>query len=164
MRSADCAGGLAAAQRWWHHGLVVHDAFNLKRFVDAQEPVIGEVLIELERGHKRTHWMWFVFPQHVELGASPMARHFGIHSLEEARAYLHHPLLGARLRQCCTTLLQVQDRSAHEIFGSPDDLKLRSCLTLFELAAPEEPLFAQCLAKYYAGERDELTLGLCRTS
>lgn len=164
MRPADWVDGLAAPQPWWHHALVVHDAFNLKRFVDAQEPVFSEVLIELERGRKRTHWMWFVFPQLAELGTSPMAKHFGIHSLEEARAYLHHPLLGARLRQCCATLLQVQERSAHEIFGSPDDLKLRSCLTLFGLAAPEEPLFAQCLAKYYAGERDELTLDLCRTS
>lgn len=143
---------------------MVHDAFNLKRFVDAQEPVFDKVLTELERGRKRTHWMWFVFPQLAALGASDMAKHFGIHSLEEARAYLHHPLLGARLRQCCSLLLQVQGRTAHEIFGSPDDLKLRSCLTLFELAAPEEPLFAQCLDRYYAGERDELTLGLCRTS
>jgi uncharacterized protein (DUF1810 family) len=108
--------------------------------------------------------MWFVFPQLADLGSSPMAKHFGIHSLEEARAYLRHPLLGARLRQCCATLLQVPGRSAHEIFGSPDDLKLRSCLTLFALAAPEEPLFAQCLAHYYAGERDPLTLGRCRTS
>lgn len=144
-------------------GRMVHDAFNLRRFVDAQEPVFAQVLLELERGHKRTHWMWFVFPQLAELGASPMAKHFGIHSLEEARAYLHHPLLGARLRQCCEMLLQVEGRSAHDIFGSPDDLKLRSCLTLFELAAPQEPLFARCLAKFYGGRRDDLTLGLCQS-
>jgi uncharacterized protein (DUF1810 family) len=141
---------------------MVHDAYNLKRFLDAQDPVFAEVLLELERGRKRTHWMWFVFPQHADLGVSPTAKHFGLHTLEEARAYLHHPVLGARLRQCCETLLQVEGRSAHEIFGSPDDLKLRSCLTLFELAAPEEPVFGQCLAKYYGGERDERTLGLCR--
>lgn len=143
---------------------MVHDAFNLRRFVDAQEPVFSEALLELERGHKRTHWMWFVFPQLAGLGSSPMARHFGIHSLEEARAYLHHPLLGPRLRQCCEALLKVEGRSAHEILGSPDDLKFRSCLTLFELAAPGEPLFARCLEKYYGGGRDELTLDLCRSS
>ena len=139
---------------------MVHDAFNLKRFVDAQEPVFAEALLELERGHKRTHWMWFVFPQLADLGVSPTAKHFGIHSLDEARAYLRHPLLGARLRQCCETLMRVQGRSAHEIFGSPDDLKLRSCLTLFELAGPEEAVFGRCLEKYYGGKRDELTLSL----
>ena len=143
---------------------MVHDAFRLKRFVDAQEPVFAEVLRELERGHKRTHWMWFVFPQLAALGSSPTAKHFGIHSLDEARAYLRHPILGPRLRQCCETLIKVRGRSAREIFGATDELKLRSCLTVFELAAPNEPLFAQCLEKYYSGERDELTLGLCRSS
>ena len=139
----------------------MHDAWNLKRFVDAQEPIIGEVLLELERGHKRTHWMWFVFPQHVALGRSATATHFGIHSPDEARAYLDHPVLGARLKQCCEILLKVEGRSAHEIFGSPDDIKLRSCLTLFELAAPGDGVFARCLDKYYGGRRDELTLKLC---
>jgi uncharacterized protein (DUF1810 family) len=139
----------------------VHDAFQLDRFTDAQEPVFREALLELERGHKRTHWMWFVFPQHVALGMSATARHFGIHSLDEARAYLRHPVLGPRLKQCCETLMKVEGRTAHEIFGSPDDMKLRSCLTLFELAAPDEPVFAQCLEKYYGGERDERTLRLC---
>ena len=143
---------------------MVHDAFRLKRFVEAQEPVFAEVLRELERGHKRTHWMWFVFPQLAALGSSANAKHFGIHSLEEARAYLRHPVLGPRLRQCCETLMRVRGRSAHDIFGATDELKLRSCLTLFELAAPNEPLFAQCLEKYYSGDRDELTLGLCRSS
>jgi uncharacterized protein (DUF1810 family) len=143
---------------------MVHDAFNLKRFVDAQEPILAEALLELERGHKRTHWMWFVFPQMAELGRSSTARHYGIHSLDEARAYWNHPQLGARLRQCCETLMKVEGRSAHEIFGSPDDLKLCSCLTLFERAAPDEPLFAQCLEKYYGGKRDELTLALCRSA
>jgi uncharacterized protein (DUF1810 family) len=158
--SSACNGGIMIASP----PAMVHDAFNLKRFVDAQEPVFAQVLLELERGRKRTHWMWFVFPQLAELGSSDMARHFGIHSLEEARAYLRHPLLGVRLRQCCATLLQVQDRGAHDIFGSPDDLKLRSCLTLFGLAAPDEPIFSQCLARYYGGEPDELTLAICRTS
>ena len=136
----------------------MHDAFDLKRFVDAQEPVYPEVLIELERGHKRTHWMWFVFPQHVALGMSALAKHFGIHSIEEARAYLRHDVLGPRLRECCETLMKVQGRSAHEIFGSPDDLKLRSCLTLFALAAPHDDVFSRCLAKYYGGKPDERTL------
>ena len=141
---------------------MVHDAFNLKRFVDAQEPVFDEALRELARGNKRTHWMWFVFPQLAELGRSGMARHFGIRSLEEARGYLHHPVLGPRLRQCCETLLQVEGRNVHEIFGSPDDIKFRSCLTLFELAAPQEPLFARCIDKYCGGERDPLTSSLAR--
>jgi uncharacterized protein (DUF1810 family) len=147
-----------------YHAVMVHDAFNLKRFVDAQEPVFPEVLLELERGHKRTHWMWFVFPQLAALGRSSTAKHFGLHSLEEARAYWMHPLLGPRLHQCCETLMKVEGRSAHEVFGSPDDLKLCSCLTLFEIAVPDEPVFAQCLEKYYRGRRDELTQALCRSS
>ena len=138
------------------------DPFGLHRFVDAQDRVMAEVLAELEQGRKRTHWMWFVFPQHAALGMSATAKHFGIRSLDEARAYLEHPVLGPRLQQCCAILLGVEGRTAHEIFGSPDDLKLRSCLTLFELAAPQEPLFARCLEKYYAGRRDERTLSLCR--
>jgi uncharacterized protein (DUF1810 family) len=140
----------------------MHDAFNLKRFIDAQEPVFDAALGELQHGHKRTHWMWFVFPQLAALGMSSTARHFGIHSVDEARAYLHHPVLGPRLRQCCETVLKVEGRSAHEIFGSPDDLKFRSCLTLFEIAAPGEPLFARCLEKFYEGRRDERTLELTR--
>ena len=105
---------------------MVHDAFNLKRFVDAQEPVYDGVKLELRRGHKRSHWMWFIFPQLAALGSSPTAKHFGLHSLEEARAYAAHPVLGARLRECCAILLGVEGRSAHEIFGSPDDLKFKS--------------------------------------
>jgi uncharacterized protein (DUF1810 family) len=142
---------------------MVHDAFNLKRFAQAQEPIFAEALLELERGHKRTHWMWFVFPQLAALGRSSTAKHYGIHSLDEARAYWMHPELGARLHQCCEAVLHVQGRTAHEIFGSPDDLKFCSCLTLFEIAAPEEPVFAQCLDKYYAGKRDELTLEFFRS-
>jgi uncharacterized protein (DUF1810 family) len=138
----------------------VHDAFNLKRFVEAQDPVYDAVLGELERGHKRTHWMWFVFPQLAALGSSTTAKHFGIHSLEEARAYLRHPILGERLRRCCEIVASVQGRTAHEVFGYPDELKFKSCLTLFELAAPQEPVFARCLQKYYGGERDERTLAL----
>jgi uncharacterized protein (DUF1810 family) len=142
----------------------VHDAFHLKRFVDAQDPVFETALGELERGRKRTHWMWFVFPQLAALGSSANAKHFGIHSLEEARAYLRHPILGERLRRCCEVLLKLEGRTAHEVFGATDEMKFRSCLTLFEIAAPREPLFARCLAKYYGGERDERTLGLMRES
>ena len=137
------------------------DPFDLQRFVRAQAPVIDGVLEELCQGRKTSHWMWFVFPQHVALGMSATAQHFGIRSLDEARAYLAHPVLGPRLKQCCGILLDVQGRSAHEIFGSPDDLKLRSCLTLFELAEPGDSVFVRCLDKYYGGQRDELTITLC---
>jgi uncharacterized protein (DUF1810 family) len=139
------------------------DPHHLDRFVAAQAPVIGQVLDELRDGHKRTHWMWFVFPQLRGLGTSSMAGRFGIASPDEARAYLAHPVLGPRLRECCALLLNVPDRSAHDILGSPDDLKLRSCLTLFSLAAPQEPLFRACLDRFYGGEPDSRTLALCGT-
>jgi uncharacterized protein (DUF1810 family) len=106
--------------------------------------------------------MWFVFPQLAALGHSSMAKHYGIASLAEARAYVAHTELAHRLRRCCELLLQVPGRSAHDIFGTPDDLKLRSCLTLFQLAAPDESVFADCLRKYYGSEPDPQTLTLCR--
>lgn len=140
----------------------MHDAFNLQRFIDAQEPVYDGALRELANGHKRTHWMWFIFPQHVALGRSGTAKHFGIHSLDEAKAYAHHDLLGPRLVRCCETLMQVQGRSVHDIFSSPDDMKLKSCLTLFEAAAPGEAVFAKCIDRYFAGERDARTIELLR--
>jgi uncharacterized protein (DUF1810 family) len=133
---------------------------NLGRFVEAQAPVYDRALGELRAGHKQSHWMWFIFPQISGLGHSPMAQHFAIASLEEARAYLAHPLLGARLRACCEAVLAVDGKTAHAIFGSPDDLKFRSCLTLFAHAAPGEPLLHALLAKYYDGEEDSLTLQL----
>jgi len=138
------------------------DPFDLQRFVDAQAPVLPEVLEELARGRKRSHWMWFVFPQLRGLGASSMAQHYGISSLAEARAYLAHPVLGPRLRECCELMLAVPSRSAHEILGSPDDLKFRSCLSLFAQAAPQDPLFTRCLARFYDGQADERTLALLR--
>jgi uncharacterized protein (DUF1810 family) len=134
------------------------DPFGLERFVRAQEPVYAAVRAELAAGRKRSHWMWFVFPQLRGLGVSSAAQHYGITSLEEARAYLAHPVLGARLRECVALMLAVQGRSAHEILGSPDDLKFRSCLTLFAQAAPEERAFAEALEKYYEGVPDERTL------
>jgi len=118
------------------------------------------VLAELGSGRKRSHWMWFVFPQLQGLGLSGMAQRYAIGSLEEASAYLAHPVLGPRLRQCCELMLRVPDRSAHEILGSPDDTKFRSCVTLFRVAAPGEPLFQQCLDRYYDGQPDQRTLEL----
>jgi len=129
---------------------------NLDRFVEAQAPVYDRALAELKAGRKQSHWMWFVFPQIAGLGHSPMAQHYAIQNLTEARAYLTHPLLGARLRECTQTVLDVEGRTAHEIFGSPDDLKFRSCMTLFDLAAPDG-IFRAALEKYFSGEEDALT-------
>jgi len=137
--------------------------FDLQRFVAAQEGVMDSVREELRAGRKRSHWMWFVFPQLRGLGTSAMAQRYGIASLEEARAYLAHPVLGPRLRECCELMLAVTGRSAHEILGSPDDLKFRSCVTLFSLAAPDEPLFRRCLDRFHEGAPDTRTLALCGT-
>ena len=134
------------------------DPYDLARFVAAQEPVYEKIREELQEGRKRSHWMWFVFPQLEGLGASAMAQRYAIHSLAEAAAYLDHPLLGARLKECVGLVNKVEGRSAHEIFGSPDDLKFHSSMTLFAAAAPQEPLFGEALDKYFAGRRDPLTL------
>ena len=134
---------------------------DLERFVAAQESVIAEVREELRAGRKQSHWMWFVFPQLRGLGMSSTAQFYGIASLQEAQAYLAHPVLGPRLLECCALMLAVPQRSAHEILGSPDDLKFRSCLTLFSLAAPDEALFRQALERFYAGAPDPRTVALC---
>lgn len=131
---------------------------SLDAFVAAQEAVYPQVLAELHDGHKRSHWMWFVFPQLRALGRSPTARHYGLVDLSEAHAYLAHPLLGARLRACSALLLAVEGRTAHDIFGTPDDLKLRSSMTLFAVADPSETTFQKVLDKYYGGKGDPLTL------
>lgn len=133
---------------------------ELARFVLAQSPLYERALAELRAGRKTSHWMWFVFPQHVALGRGATARHFGIASAAEAAAYWRHPVLGPRLAACCDALLALQDRSAHAILGSPDDLKLRSSMTLFAHAVPDEPRFAQVLARYCDGAPDPLTLAL----
>ncbi len=138
------------------------DPFDLERFTAAQDGVMDDVVAELRAGRKHSHWMWFVFPQLAALGSSPMAKHYGLRSLTEARAYLDHPVLGERLRRCVGLLLSLQGLSAREVFGRPDDLKLRSCLTLFDLAAPGDDLFRQCLRRYYGGEPDGSTVQLCR--
>jgi uncharacterized protein (DUF1810 family) len=136
------------------------DAFNLERFVDAQAPVFEVVVAELTAGRKRSHWMWFIFPQLRGLGHSPTAQFFAIASLDEARAYHAHPLLGPRLDLSTQTVLESRTRSLNELFGSPDDLKFRSCMTLFEIAVPDVPLFAQALERWCGGERDDRTLEL----
>jgi len=138
----------------------MEDRFELSRFVQAQQSIYVQAVAELRAGHKRSHWMWFIFPQMAGLGHSAMARRYAISSIGEAKAYLHHPVLGARLRECSALVLAAADRSAHEIFGSPDDMKFRSCMTLFRRAHPAEPIFAQCLEKYFMGEADPRTLHL----
>jgi uncharacterized protein (DUF1810 family) len=141
---------------------VIDDSYDLHRFVQAQQDTYAQAVDELADGHKASHWMWFVFPQLRGLGRSPMATRFGIASLDEARAYLDHPLLGSRLKQCVRLVLRIDGRSINEIFGSPDDMKFRSCMTLFDLAAPQEAIFAQALQKYFGGTPDERTLALLR--
>lgn len=136
------------------------DPFDLERFVTAQAAVFDAALAELRAGSKRSHWMWFVFPQLAGLGNSPTAWFYGIRSCAEARAYLAHPTLGARLRDCAQVLLELQGRSAVEIFGYPDVLKLRSALTLFDAVADGDSCFSAVLDKYYGGERDVRTLQL----
>ncbi|MBO9549618.1 DUF1810 domain-containing protein [Pseudomonas sp.] len=136
--------------------------FKLERFVEAQDRVYDQVLQELQAGRKRSHWMWFVFPQLDGLGHSIMAERYALSGLDEARAYLAHPVLGPRLEACVTALVQHSDKSAREILGSPDDLKLRSCLTLFGQAAPDHPLFPLGLVQFYGGEPDLRTLALLK--
>lgn len=131
---------------------------NLDRFVEAQAPVYVRALAELTAGRKQSHWMWFVFPQLSGLGKSPMAQHYAIHSLQEARDYMDHPLLGARLKECTGAVLGVTGKNAHEIFDTPDDLKFHSSMTLFAHAAPDDPLFRAALEKYFGGEEDQLTV------
>ena len=137
---------------------------SLERFIRAQAPVFEQVLAELRAGRKRTHWMWFVFPQIRGLGHSPTAQHYAIGSLEEAEAYLRHPLLGERLRLCTRLVSDIEGRAIGEIFSDPDPLKFRSCMTLFARAAerrapsPEDQIFRRALEQYFAGEEDLRTL------
>jgi len=131
---------------------------DLERFVDAQRPVYDTVLRELRAGRKRSHWMWFIFPQIAGLGHSAMAQRFALSSLDEAAAYLAHPVLGPRLRECAALVAGIEGRSIAEIFGDPDDRKFRSSMTLFAQAAPEETIFADCLRRYFGGEGDPETL------
>ena len=134
------------------------DQHGLQRFVTAQAPVYGSVLEELRAGEKRSHWMWFIFPQITGLGHSVMARHYAIASATEAAAYLAHPVLGPRLRTCTELVLAVEGRTVDQVFGSPDDMKFRSSMTLFAHVAPDEPAFAAALRRYFGGEPDRQTL------
>ena len=138
------------------------DPFGLQRFVDAQEAVYPAVCAELSRGRKTSHWMWFVFPQLAGLGRSGTARFYGLANAPHARAYRAHATLGARLVECSQLVLAVHGRTAHDIFGSPDDLKLCSCMTLFEAAVPEVPVFGEVLERFYRGTRDPQTLAMLR--
>ena len=133
---------------------------DLDRFVTAQEGEYERALAELRSGRKRSHWMWYVFPQIRGLGSSPTSRHFAIQGREEAAAYLAHPVLGPRLVACAEALLGIEGRSAREILGSPDDLKLRSCATLFAHVAPPGSVFERLLARYFEGRPDPATLQL----
>ncbi len=141
---------------------VTGDPFGLQRFVDAQEGVIDQALAELRAGAKRSHWMWFVFPQLRGLGRSVTARHYGIASRDEALAYWRHPVLGPRLKACADALRAHGGRTLAQILGSPDDLKLVSSMTLFDAVVPDEPVFGQVLALHAAGRRDPLTRALLR--
>jgi len=134
------------------------DPFHLQRFVEAQDPVFEEVCAELRSGRKQSHWMWFIFPQIAGLGRSPVAQHYAISSKSEAEAYLDHPVLGHRLRLCTQLTIDVQGRSLHQIFGSPDDMKFCSSMTLFAHATAGNQLFLDAIQKYCSGKFDSLTL------
>ena len=132
--------------------------FNLTRFTEAQDPVYAKVRAELRAGPKRSHWMWFVFPQIAGLGSSDMAQRYAIASEDEAAAYLAHPVLGRRLRECAAIVAALDGPSAHDIFGNPDQMKFRSSMTLFADTAPDEAVFQSCIDKYFDGEPDPETL------
>ncbi|MFZ4480289.1 MAG: DUF1810 domain-containing protein [Rhodoferax sp.] len=140
----------------------MNDPHNLQRFVDAQDPVYDEILAELAAGRKASHWMWFAFPQLAGLGRSDMAQRFAMVSRQEAMAFWQHPLLAARLRKCIELVLAIKGKTAFQIFGTPDDLKFWSCLTLFATLLPDQPLFKVALQKYFEGRADPKTLELLR--
>jgi uncharacterized protein (DUF1810 family) len=136
------------------------DDYNLQRFVDAQAGVFEGACAELRQGRKTGHWMWFIFPQLRGLGFSSMAECYGLTSLDEAKAYLEHPVLGARLTECSRLVTSIEGRTLREIFGSPDDMKFRSSMTLFARAAEENLIFSEAIQKYCGGEYDPLTIAL----
>lgn len=140
--------------------LMSTDPWNLARFVEAQQGDYEQALEEIRAGRKRSHWMWYVFPQFVGLGSSPVSEHYAIKSRGEAAAYLAHPTLGPRLVECAQAVLQLEGRSAHEIFGFPDDMKLRSSATLFASMSPDGSVFHRIIDKYFEGKRDARTVQL----
>ena len=137
---------------------MVEDEFA--HFLKAQDPVYDQVIAELSQGQKRSHWMWFIFPQIQGLGLSPMARRFAIQSLDQAKRYAAHPKLGRRLHQCTQPVMQIRGRVVSDIFSYPDDLKFHSSMTLFSLAVPDDPLFDKVLIKYFDGQKELKTLGI----
>ncbi len=136
------------------------DTQGLQRFVEAQDGVYESVCNELAQGEKTSHWMWFIFPQLKGLGRSPMASYYGLESAAEALAFLRHPVLGQRLLECTKLVLAQRNTTAHDIFASPDDLKFKSCMTLFAQLAPQEPVFREALARFFGGQPDQTTLRL----
>lgn len=141
----------------------IDDPYALKRFTSAQERVYEEVLSEIRGGRKQTHWMWYIFPQISGLRHSDTAKHYAIKSVDEAREYMRHPVLGARLRECTEAVLAIEGRAASEIFGSPDDVKLRSSMTLFAVVSGTGSVFHRVLDKYFRGEQDSRTLQILGT-
>ncbi len=139
------------------------NAFELERFVQAQEHSYDQAVSELRQGRKRSHWMWYVFPQFDGLGFSPTSRRYAIKSIAEAHAYLRHPILGPRLLASAEAALAVEGKAASEVFGSPDDMKLRSCATLFASVSPAGSVFHRLLDRYFGGTPDEATLRLIST-
>lgn len=152
------SGGTSGAVAW----LAMANSFNLDRFVQAQDPVLPQIRRELGEGRKESHWMWFVFPQLRGLGHSAMAVRYAIASLAEAEAYLEHPLLGPRLVDCAGMVNRVRGRSIRQIFGTPDDLKFHSSMTLFAHAGPREPCFREALTRYFEGAEDPRTVDILR--
>jgi uncharacterized protein (DUF1810 family) len=140
------------------------DGFNLDRFVDAQRDVYNQALTEIRNGRKQSHWMWFIFPQIAGLGSSPTSQYYAIASIDEAKAYLQHPVLGARLNECAQALMAIDGKSAEEVFGFPDNMKLRSSMTLFMTASGRGSIYEQVLDKYFAGARDPETARLLGSS
>ena len=153
-------GVILAHSTWSASPALAGDPHNLQRFMSAQESVIDIVIQELKTGDKQTHWMWFVFPQIQGLGRSEIAKHYGISSTEEALAYLSHPVLGTRLKQCVGILADLSDRSAEQVFGSTDAMKFRSSMSLFALVSSGENIFEEVLRKYYDGSPDQKTLDI----
>jgi uncharacterized protein (DUF1810 family) len=139
------------------------DTYNLQRFVDAQDRGYGLVLQELRAGQKLGHWMWYIFPQIQGLGSSATSQEYAIKSRDEAKAYWEHPILGLRLRECTQLVMNVEGCSAEQIFSYPDNLKFRSCMTLFERSATEPTIFRAALLKYFGGEPDELTVDMLKS-
>lgn len=136
----------------------MEDPFHLQRFVDAQNSIYGNVVNELKSGEKRTCWMWFVFPQVFGLGRTSTAEKYSIKSLEEAKAYIMHPILGVRLQECTNLVINIDSKTASQIFGFPDDLKFRSSMTLFNYVAEDNKIFLYAINKFYAGKEDDLTI------